>query len=170
MISKKLKSIYFDRKLLKRFLKIHFDRATHLIPTINSLFRSTPSTRSGILKAEAVEQFATALANAGIDDFRDINLVRLTETEEAVRKIPGQASGISFDYFRMLAGDDKVIKPDRMVQRFIAEALGIVPQNIKSNDARELLQNTSQLLTQRGEKWSPGSLDYSIWQAQRTKR
>ena len=63
------------------------------------------------------------MKKAGIDEFGDLNEHRLTTAEALVREIPGQISGISFDYFRMLAGDDTLIKPDRMVQRYIAKAL-----------------------------------------------
>ncbi len=127
------------------------------------------SSRSGILKAEAVQQFATALMEAGIDDFSDINEGCLTRAEALVRKIPGQASRISFDYFRMLAGDDTLIKPDRMVQRYIAKAFDEVPQQVGPDKARALLQGAAQLLVQRGQDWSPRRLDYAIWNTESAK-
>lgn len=43
--------------------------------------------------------------------------------EADVRAIPGQGSGISLQYFWMLAGSDDFIKPDRMVLRFLQAAL-----------------------------------------------
>ena len=92
--------------------------------------RQRTSTQSGILKAEAVQRFALALQEVGIEDFADLTEERLVAAESSVRQIPGQKSGISFDYFRMLAGDDDRIKPDRMVQRVIAEAIGTAPEQI----------------------------------------
>jgi len=131
--------------------------------------RQRTSSRSGILKAEAVQRFAVALKNAGIDDFCDFDEHRLRMAETLVRKIPGQASGISFDYFRMLAGDDTLIKPDRMVQRYIAKALNEGPQLVRPDKARVLLSGAALLLVQRGQDWSPRKLDYAIWNAESAK-
>jgi hypothetical protein len=124
------------------------------------------SSRSGILKSEAVQQFASALDNAGIHSFSDLNEGRLAIAEALVREIPGQASGISFDYFQMLAGDDNLIKPDRMVQRYIAKALGVAPQQVAPELARALMQGAVQTLNARGKNWTPRKLDYAIWNAQ----
>ncbi len=74
--------------------------------------RQRTSTRSGILKAEAVRRFALALRDAGIDEFPDLDDDRLAKAEAIARTIPGQRSGISFDYFRMLAGDDSLSIPE----------------------------------------------------------
>jgi len=126
--------------------------------------RQRTSSRSGILKAEAVWHYAMALRDTGINDFPDLNNDRLTEAEAIVRSIPGQRSGISFDYFRMLAGDNGRIKPDRMVQRFIAKALGTTPEQVGPDMAREVLQGTVEELINRGHTWSPRRLDYVIWQ------
>lgn len=73
--------------------------------------RQRTSTRSGILKADAVRHFATSLQEAKINDFCDLDEGRLVIAEALAREIPGQKSGISFDYFRMLAGDDNLVKP-----------------------------------------------------------
>ena len=128
--------------------------------------RQRTSSRSGILKAEAVHRFSSALKQAGIDDFGNLCEGRLISAEALVREIPGQASGISFDYFRMLAGDDNLIKPDRMVQRYIAKALGGKPQQVTPGKARSLLQSAVKVLVERGIDWSPRRLDYAIWSAQ----
>lgn len=137
----------------------------------NNLFgnRQRTSTRSGILKAEAVQRFAGALKESGIDGFDDLTEARLSAAETLVRGIPGQRSGISSDYFRMLSGDDNVIKPDRMVQRYIARALGEAPQNISPARARNLLQRATLLLVKRGQDWSPRRLDHSIWKIESSK-
>jgi hypothetical protein len=125
--------------------------------------RQRTSSRSGILKAEAVQCFAMALKSIGIDDFADQDASRLSKVEVLVKEIPGQSSGISFDYFRMLAGDETLVKPDRMVQRYIVRALNTVPKKIDPGNARSLLLGASELLTQRGREWSPRTLDYAIW-------
>ena len=131
--------------------------------------RQRTSSRSGILKAEAVRRFAVALKETGIDDFCDLAEERLTAAETSVRWIPGQKSGISFDYFRMLAGDDNLIKPDRMVQRYIARALGEAPQYVSPDKARKLLQGATLVLVQHGQDWSPRRLDHSIWKTESSK-
>jgi len=131
----------------------------------NQLFgnRQRTSSRSGILKAEAVQHFAIALQETGIEDFVDLTEGRLTAAEATIRQIPGQKSGISFDYFRMLAGDDNLIKPDRMVQRFVARAIGEAPEKVGPDRARGLLQGAVAELNTRGTAWSPRALDHEVW-------
>ena len=123
------------------------------------------STRSGILKAEAVKRFDTVLEDAGINEFCDLTDERLKNAETAIRDIPGQGSGISFDYFRMLAGDDDLIKPDRMVQRFIGRAIDLRPDQVTPQLARDILQKAIPLLEpyETGTVWSARQLDYAIW-------
>lgn len=125
--------------------------------------RQRTSTQSGILKAEAVHRFAVALKESGIDDFENLTSDRLDSAKRLVLTIPGQRSGISFDYFLMLAGDDSLIKPDRMVQRFIATAISETPQKVEPDRARFLLQGATDILVQRGYDWSPRRLDHTIW-------
>ncbi|WP_170335518.1 hypothetical protein [Ruegeria arenilitoris] len=131
--------------------------------------RQRTSTRSGILKAEAVRQYAEALQANGIEDFGDMTETRLTMIKKQVRDIPGQGSGISFDYFRMLAGNDNLIKPDRMVQRYVAKALKMKPEHVTPEFARAVLQNAILVLTERGCNWSPRQLDYAIWHWESTR-
>lgn len=131
--------------------------------------RQRTSTRSGILKAEAVRQLAAVLKENGIEDFGDMTETRLTMIEKLVRDIPGQGSGISFDYFRMLAGNDNLIKPDRMVQRYIAKAANMRPDRVTPEFARSVLQNTITKLAERGFAWTPRQLDYAIWTWERTR-
>lgn len=121
------------------------------------------SSRSGILKAEAVQQFAVALLGSGIDDFGDITGTRLAVAETMIRKIPGQRSGISFDYFRMLAGYDNLIKPDRMVQRYVARAIDIKPEQVTPDLARNVLQGAISAPEKNGHTWSLRQLDYAMW-------
>jgi hypothetical protein len=128
--------------------------------------RQRTSSRSGIPKAEAVRRFAEALRKVGIDDFVDLASDRLAAAENLVREIPGQKSGISFDYFQMLAGDDNLIKPDRMVQRYIGKAIDLKPEQVTPDRARELLIGAIKILEAKGTVWSPRQLDYTIWKMQ----
>lgn len=124
------------------------------------------SSKSGILKAEAVRLFADALRTAGIDSFADITPDRMDLAEALVLGLPGQGSGIAFDYFRMLAGDDSFIKPDRMVLRFVATALDL-PAEPNPRLSSVLVRLGARELARRGHDWTPRTLDYAIWVRQR---
>lgn len=148
---------------IREFLALFDDLAQEKMA--DNLFgnRQRTSSRSGILKAEAVQRFAAALLESGIDDFGDITDSRLAIAETLIREIPGQRSGISFDYFRMLAGDDNLIKPDRMVQRYIANSIDLKLEQVTPDLARKVLQGAISALEKKGHAWSPRQLDYAIW-------
>ena len=134
--------------------------------------RQRTSSRSGILKAEAVYRFAKALATHGIDtlaDAADLDPMQpVADTIiETIKTIPGQGSGISFKYFCMLAGNDNLFKPDRMVRRFVAEALR-VPE-VKVEDAERLLLEAAHALRAKIPNLTATRLDYEIWVYQRTR-
>ena len=75
--------------------------------------RQLTSTTNGILKAEAVRLFAIAIQEAGIEKFADVeDLDKLEKSEKRITKMKGQTSGLSFDYFALLAGN-QVVKADR---------------------------------------------------------
>lgn len=58
------------------------------------------STRSGILKADAVVSFSEALCAAGVQVFDDLHdPAKIEKAKNSILTIPGQKSGISFDYF-----------------------------------------------------------------------
>jgi len=87
--------------------------------------RQRTSTRNGILKAEAVRQVATVLRDHGIRtpaDLRGASPERLAELRRDWIQIPGQRSGLSLDAFLLSTGRGSV-KADRMVRRFVADAL-----------------------------------------------
>lgn len=126
--------------------------------------RQRTSSRSGILKAEAVGRFARVLLDHGIDDFPDATAERLAQAEPHIKQIPGQRSGISFDYFRMLAGDEGFIKPDRMVLRYIAKAISVDDKTITPDLARLVLPMVTETLNlANGFRWSNRTLDYAVW-------
>ena len=127
--------------------------------------RQRTSTTSGILKAEAVRLFAAALAEAGIVSYVDLTPERVELAEAMILGLPGQGSGIAFDYFRMLAGNDDLIKPDRMVQRFVAGALCLRADPTPRQTAL-LVRLAAKDLRARGHAWSPLTLDHAIWRHQ----
>jgi hypothetical protein len=128
--------------------------------------RQRTSTRSGILKSDAVLRFARVLAAHGVSHRDVLSLADLEAIENAVRRIPGQRSGISFQYFLMLAGDDDLIKPDRMIQRFLTSAIG---RFVRVDDCRQLIIGALSFLRPDHPHLTPRLLDWLIWNHQRAQ-
>ena len=125
------------------------------------------STRNGILKSEAVLRFAEAIAKHGTEYPEDIDkLLGNQEFEDEIMKIPGQKSGISLRYFYMLAGSKDLIKPDRMINRFIQTATG---KSLNTEETTKLLVKTCQELKKDHPNLTPRTLDNMIWNYQRTR-
>jgi len=129
--------------------------------------RQRTSTRSGILKGQAVHLFAKALRDCGINSFDDLrDEQKLEAAEHLVKRIPGQGSGITFTYFLMLAGNESYVKPDTHVRRFVGNALtssSLAPEALAAQLVKEAairLRLTYPSLTEAG-------LDYAIWDFQR---
>ncbi len=123
------------------------------------------SSRFGILKAEAVSRFAKALASAGIEHFGDVqDDHRLLEARLSIQSIPGQRSGITFDYFLMLAGSENLVKSDSMVIRFVSRALD---RSVQPKEAARLVRTAAEGLRTRLPRLTPRLLDYAIWSYQR---
>lgn len=64
----------------------------------------------------------------------------------------------------MLAGSESLIKPDRMIIRFISNSLS---REIKIEEALSLLQKVSVKLQTEYPRITPRLLDYKIWEYQR---
>lgn len=87
------------------------------------------STRSGILKAEAVLRCSRALVETNMltaADLRGADRGSAAAAEQAWRTVPGQRSGISWRYVLLLTGVQQV-KPDRMITRFVGRPIGGTP-------------------------------------------
>ncbi len=123
------------------------------------------STRSGVLKAEAVVDYCKALRRAGVNDFADLKNTEIVELARAeVGKVTGHASGISFDYLMILAGAHSYIKADRMVCRFISEACG--GRKVSIEDAKTTLTGACAELVLEYPKLTPARLDNLVWEYQ----
>jgi len=130
--------------------------------------RQRTSSRSGILKAEATYRFAKVLQQFGIETFADVLKSGLrNDLRQAIKTIPGQTSGLSYAYFLILAGNQDGVKPDRMVTRFVADALGV--RNIAPGIAEELVRSASKVLRPEFPMLAPSTLDNKIWKYQRAK-
>jgi len=127
--------------------------------------RQRTSPTNGILKAEAVLLFAQYLQKYGVNYFQDLHMVmNNAQFEKDIRSIKGQGSGISLQYFWMLSGSENLIKPDRMVVRFLSKALS---RDVKLHEAQSLLEVVSNKLKTSYPNINPRLLDYKIWEFQR---
>ena len=133
--------------------------------------RQRTSSRSGILKADAVHRFANALLSAGINqpsDLRDV--ARLRKAETLVKKIPGQGTGITFTYFLMLSGEGQFVKSDTHIRRFVSDALDIPWSNLVSADrAARLLSEAARRFAVSLPGLTPAKLDHAVWDDQRLR-
>ena len=119
-------------------------------------------------KGAAVHQAATALHDFGVDTAEQFRIADRSDLGNQLKEvwlaIPGQRSGISWRYLRMLVGLPDV-KPDRMILRFIASALRLDEASISADRAVTLVQATAAHfdVDQR-------ALDHEIWEYQSGKR
>ncbi len=102
-----------------------------------------------------------------VNTFDDIkHLYSNTETiGRDIREITGQKSGISYDYFLMLAGNDNLIKPDRMINRYFNK---LTNETLTPNSLLDILTGCSNILKESHPTLSPRILDHEIWKFQRT--
>jgi hypothetical protein len=122
--------------------------------------RQRTSSRSGILKAEAVQKVAAVLASHGVstpEQLQAMDASALAAIEADWRAVQGQGSGLSWEYFLMLCGISGV-KADRHIRRFVAEALDVPEAQVSAADARALVIAASDELS---IDWRVA--DYAIW-------
>ena len=125
-------------------------------------YRWKTSTRSGApYKAEAALGAAVALQANGLETVDDIRAALSVPSEQepapikrAWLALPGQRSGLTWNYFLMLAGVPGV-KADRMVTSYVGRALG------RKVDAKEAAALVSALADER--QVSRTKLDHAIW-------
>jgi len=140
------------------------DEFIDLIGTRNRVSTQPDAVRKG----EAVHQAATVLSELGIETTAQFVAADGTAVGEQARaswlSVPGQGSGISWRYLRMLVGLPDV-KPDRMVVRFIASALEVNEQSLDQDEVVRLVQVAAEHfgVDQR-------SLDHEIWEHQSGSR
>ena len=154
--------------------------------------RLRTSTRSGILKAEAVLRQAHVLDSHRIlttSDLRDAVFdERLADIEVDWKAVPGQK--VTWGYLFILARPqppdagssashgtsgpsptpdllvryaDLVVgvKPDRMIIRYVAEALGVAERAVAAEKAAALVRAAA-----RAKGWDVFTLDHTIWRYQ----
>jgi hypothetical protein len=123
--------------------------------------RQRTSTTNGILKAEAVLHEARILEDEGVEGAADLtgaSQERLDHLQSRWSTVAGQGSGVSWRAFSMLVGLPEV-KPDRMIRRFAAAALGRPRETaVGVDEARALVLAAAARLGV-----SPSALDNAIW-------
>jgi hypothetical protein len=140
------------------------------------------STRSGILKAEAVLREAHKLADCNawtVAAFHDAALDgSLAAIEANWLTVTGQGSGVSWGYVPILARPharfgasaslveayaDAVIgvKPDRMIKRYVASAIGSTEAAIPNRKAGALVKEAAKVMN-----CDVYGLDHTIWRYQ----
>jgi hypothetical protein len=130
--------------------------------------RQRTSSVNGVLKAAAVEQFCRVCAAHGVQVFQDLDAVRDDAAfSAAIRRIPGQRSGIALGYFWMLAGIDDMIKPDRHLVRFVRPLLGRDPT---TDECRQLFSEAVEALRGEYPHMTARLLDHTVWQYMRSRQ
>jgi hypothetical protein len=129
--------------------------------------RQRTSSKSGILKAEAVLREARVLVEEGVQKPSDLHAAdadRLDQLSTKWAAITGQGSLISWHYFLMCAGLPGV-KPDRMIRRFVADALGRPAADaVGVEEARILVTLAAERMGR-----DPRVVDFNIWKYQRER-
>lgn len=119
------------------------------------------TSRGAPFKAEAVQAVAQALYGQGINTADDFRAVASSNEAETLKSIwtatPGQRSGLTWNYAQMLAQIPNV-KADRMVERYVARALGVETATLNRGDAE---REVAQLAAAKG--WDLIQLDHAIW-------
>lgn len=124
----------------------------------NNLQRTSPV--NGITKAEAVKRCAVILKNYNIQTIYDFQNKLTSEIEDEIKAIPGQHSGVSLTYLKMLCGDDDLIKPDRHVLRFLNLDYDNQDDRIY---AQKIVEEIVSNLKTKYPHISARKVDYMIW-------
>lgn len=131
------------------------------------------STTNGILKAEASLKYAHILLEHGVEDVAAAIEIskdddRKSALNSALRKVPGEGQhGIRRSYLWMLISDATLIKPDRMVMRWLRNQ----GAEVSPSGARGLINDAAEAISQsRGSIVTPWMIDHAIWRAQREKK
>lgn len=115
------------------------------------------------LKAEIIEQAAQLMIDQKINTVPDF-VAHVTDNRvdnpvhRAWKRLPSQSSGVTYNYLLILAGMPSV-KPDRMIFRFLAQALGEETE-LDGQRAVELMTQTAKRMNVDAR-----ALDHIAWRA-----
>ncbi|SDS10910.1 hypothetical protein SAMN04489860_0813 [Paraoerskovia marina] len=120
------------------------------------------NTRPGApLKADVIRDAAQLMVDLEIDTVADLDAeVGKSPQDNRVhtrwKKLTSQRSGVTYNYLLILAGQPSV-KPDRMVLRFLADALDR-EDSLSTTEAVDLISAAAEKL-----EVSPRTLDHVVW-------
>jgi len=134
--------------------------------------RQRTSTRGGIRKADAVLQHVAVFRDHKVETMQDALALfsepeRFDKVDKGLRSIPGEGSyGIRRNYLWMTIGQDDLIKPDRMVLRWL-ERHDVATDPAGARDIiAALVPAVSQKLERPVTAWE---IDHVLWLAGRKK-
>ncbi|MFJ8030349.1 hypothetical protein [Streptomyces sp. NPDC096032] len=116
------------------------------------------------LKVVAVRRYAEILISNGIETLADANEIltepdKLKIVERDLATVSGHGSGARLAYLWMLLGNDRRIKPDRMVLRWL---YAVLKRAVCTSAAIRLITEAAVRLG-----CTPWELDHAIWEHQR---
>jgi hypothetical protein len=130
------------------------------------------STRSGILKSDATLRHCSVFLEHDVNSLDDIpglfaDAERFAAVDKALRRIPGEGGfGIRRNYLWMVAGQDDLIKPDRMVLRWFGRQ-GVTVDPVGAREAiAALVPLVSAGLGRPVTAWE---IDHAMWQSARRR-
>jgi len=125
--------------------------------------RMRTSSKGGVLKAQAALDFARVLQCYGIEEISQVlTCPKLADLELALRRVHGQSSGISTDYFMMNVGDTNRVKVDRWVIGFLKDALS--RSSVSQAEAQLLFRAVCPELATEYPGITPRALDLAVWE------
>lgn len=134
--------------------------------------RQRTSTRGGILKADAALRHIAAFRKHDVETMQDglalfWDPARFDKVDKALRSIPGEGSyGIRRNYLWMTIGEADLIKPDRMVLRWLGR------HGVKTDPAgaRDIIAALVPLVSARLNRTvTAWEIDHALWLAGRKK-
>lgn len=132
--------------------------------------RQRTSTRGGILKADAVLRYARIFTDHGVTTMRDAielfgDTPRFDAIDSTLRQVPGEGGdGVRRGYLWMIIGKDDLIKPDRMVLRWLDHEGVTADPSRARRIVEQLIPEVSRNLDRPVSAWE---IDHAMWNAGR---
>ena len=124
------------------------------------------SKKNGILKTAAFMQWLDILELYGIQTYQDFHKKwNDSNLERDLRTVRGQKSGISTDYFYMLAGNISDVKVDRNIMAFACAATG--EDHLSSTTVKEFFKSAVKELQADHPGLTVRHLNHIVWEYQR---
>lgn len=132
--------------------------------------RQRTSTRGGILKADAVLRYARIFTDHRVATMSDAielfdDSTRFDAIDSALRQVPGEGGdGVRRGYLWMIIGKDDLIKPDRMVLRWLDHQGVTADPSRARRIVEQIIPEVSRKLGRAVSAWD---IDHAMWNAGR---